>query len=213
MSNIYTSIRRQKSLVISILDYYLVITMDFFLAMEKFIRYAKFVKQMTPEALDYHERRLEKFGNFLREKYKKSKILVSDITLDNVIDFGEYLVDYARKAYNWTIEKKLSYNTRRNYFSTIRCFLKFCYVSDIPSIKWELIPPQNPIPAERQIFSENEISEIFLCPQHEDNELVGVRNELFMRVAYFTGLRSEENLNLTFEKILSGKQFQIKQKG
>ncbi|MDR0651087.1 MAG: hypothetical protein LBG59_06990 [Candidatus Peribacteria bacterium] len=63
-----------------------------------------------------------------------------------------------------------------------------------------------------EILEEEEVFSFFELAKKEKNEIIRVRNELFLRIAYFTSIRYSENLNLTFDKVLSGKPFQIFQK-
>jgi site-specific recombinase XerD len=90
--------------------------------------------------------------------------------------------------------------------------MRRCNINELSSIKWELFPKRKTKEKEIKILNEDEVFSFFACAKKEKNEIMRIRNELFLRVAYFTGIRYSENLNLTFDKVLSGKPFQILQK-
>jgi site-specific recombinase XerD len=69
-------------------------------------------------------------------------------------------------------------------------------------MKRELIPALKQIQKVRTVLTEDEVQSFFTITRVEDDEIMRVRNELFMRVAFYTGVRLSENLNLTFDQLL-----------
>ena len=61
-------------------------------------------------------------------------------------------------------------------------------------------------------LTSEEVQNFFDITQTAKNQIKKIRDELLFRIAYFTGLRKSEILNLTFDQLLDNDQFQIQGK-
>ena len=180
---------------------------------EKFLKFSSYLEGKQPVTVDHYETVLKRLNRFLEEKYDSATIDVENISLDDICDFGVYL-DEVEVPMGFSSKKltKLSQSTKSSHLSAMRAFFKRCYVSDIKTVKYEAIPFMKVRRNEIQYFSEEEIYSFFNECVNEKKEVISLRNELLFRFAYFTGLRQNEILNLTFDQVLSWEQFQIIQK-
>jgi site-specific recombinase XerD len=154
------------------------------------------------------------FRRFWEFKEKeKADFTLEDITIDDVIRFFEFL-STSRFVPNKKISKPkpLQHNTRMKYIRTLKDFFRWCSFNWYTTIKRQLFPKWKKKETEIDVLTEEEVQKFFNLCKKEKSEIVRTRNELFLRVAYYTGIRYSENLSLTFDKVLSGEPFQIKQK-
>lgn len=180
--------------------------MDYLTTIDKFKNYKQFMCNTGAISLSCTTTILQRFGKFTKW------IDIENITLDDVIEFCKYLAITPFTPKSGGKAKLLQHNTRMKYIRTIKDFIRWCAINGLSTIKRELFPKRKKQEKEMEILEEEEVFSFFELAKKEKNEIIRVRNELFLRIAYFTSIRYSENLNLTFDKVLSGKPFQIFQK-
>ena len=180
--------------------------------MEQFINYAVHLERKSKSTTDQYKTATRRFQSFLEGKYRKIPE-VSDITIADLIDFWIYLDELVvHKGISKKKTTKLSHNTKIALITTIKTFFKRCKLCKISCLDYEMIPVARQERNEICYLSHDEINNFFSLAKKEKQETIRLRNELFFRIAYFTGLRKGEILNLTFDDILHQGQFQVVQK-
>jgi site-specific recombinase XerD len=65
--------------------------MEFLVAIEKYLKYSTVLKNMHASTISCKKYRLINFYNFLLKNKNKSSLMVSDIKIDDLVNYGEYL--------------------------------------------------------------------------------------------------------------------------
>lgn len=180
-------------------------------AVAKWLRYSKYVLKRWEGTLYLYRWCTERFLKFLEEK---RKLNIEEIELDDIIDYAEY-IDNITFSYGRGYAKNLhlKHNTQIRHIAILKQFLKWCCYSKIDTnIEFNLIPIWHYNRTEVNYVTHDEILQFFKLCRQEKDPLIAIRNELFLRFAYFTGLRRNEILNLTFDDVLSDSQFQVQGK-
>lgn len=100
--------------------------------------------------------------------------------LDNL----EVLRGYSKKK-----SGKLNHNTKIALITTIRTFFKRCKTCKLQCLEYDIIPLAKQERNEVCYLTREEILAFFEVCKQEKKETIALRNELFFRLAYFTGLR------------------------
>ena len=184
--------------------------MELDIAIQKYIKYRLYVQKLAKSWVINDRGALERFNQYLFTKY--SKILdLNEIKFDDFIDYSEFLAtaEFRRWRSQWK-KIKLSHNSRVNHQRKIRLFFKRCYQNKFMNIDFRDIQIWNIKRRENaSILSHDEIKQFFEFASQWKHRLTAVRDELLFRLAYYTWLRRNEILNLTFEQLLCDNQFQI----
>ncbi len=178
----------------------------------EFLDYARYLEKRADSTLWHYKNSLNKFQKFLVENYEQVPEL-EDLRLADIVKYGEWLDN--QEFYLWLSTKKkrkLNHNTKVALITTIRIFLHRCKKSDYKCMSHDLIPIMKQKRNEICYLSQEEILKFFELAEKEKKEEIWLRNQLFFRLAYYTGLRKGEILNLTFNEILGEGQFQVRQK-
>lgn len=181
-------------------------------ALEKYLKYRRYVEKVSKNTLLLHKGALSRFIQFLFVKRSEIPEL-DEIWLDDLIEYCEYLetAEFARgKWYGKKIN--LSHNTQVAHQHCIQKFFKRCYVSRMMDAEIYHIPVAKFKPNEIVYLTHQEVESFFEITKSAKNQIKRVRDELLFRIAYFTGLRKTEILNLTFDQLLENDQFQIQGK-
>lgn len=195
-----------------ILVFCFLIKMKIDFALEKYLKYRRYVEKITNNTLIQHKGAIDRFIQFLFVQRSDIPEL-DEIWLDDLIEYCEYLetAEFTRgKGHKKKIQ--LSHNTQVFHQHCIQKFFKRCYVSRIMNTEIYHIPVAKFKPNELTYLSPQEVEWFFDITKSSKNQVKRVRDELLFRIAYFTGLRRTEILNLTFEQLLENDQFQIQGK-
>lgn len=181
-------------------------------AVEKYLKYRKFVEKITTNTLKLHRGALTRFVQFLFVQRSEIPDL-DEIWLDDVIEYCEFLetAEFSRWRGYWK-KIHLSHNTQVTHQHCIQGFFKRCYVSRLMNAEIYHIPIAKFKKTELSYLSHDEVEQFFEITKTSRDPVKRVRDELLFRIAYFTGLRKTEILNLTFDQILEDGQFQIQWK-
>lgn len=181
-------------------------------AVEKYLKYRKFVEKITTNTLKLHRGALTRFVQFLFVQRSEIPEL-DEIWLDDVIEYCEFLetAEFSRWRGYWK-KIHLSHNTQVTHQHCIQGFFKRCYVSRLMNAEIYHIPIAKFKKTELSYLSHDEVEQFFEITKTSRDPVKRVRDELLFRIAYFTGLRKTEILNLTFDQILEDGQFQIQWK-
>lgn len=181
-------------------------------AIEKYLKYRRFVEKITKNTLTLHKWVLNRFANFLQDQRGEVPHL-DEIWLDSLIDYCEYMetAEFLRGRGYWK-KVKLSHNTQVLHQHCIQKFFKWCYVSRIMNSEVYHIPVAKFKPNELVYLTHQEVEDFFEITKTSKNKIKKIRDELLFRIAYFTWLRKTEILNLTFDQLLENDQFQIQGK-
>ena len=178
---------------------------------EKWLKYEKYVIKKWEGTLYLYKGCTRRFLDFL---WLRNKSDIEEIDLEDIIDYAEYIDNIEFPYGRWYAKvRNLNHNTQIRHLSILKQFLKWCcYMRVDTNIDFHLIPIWKYKRTEVNYATHEEILQFFDLCRKEKDPLIGVRNELFLRFAYFTGLRRNEILNLTFDQILGDGQFQIQGK-
>ena len=192
--------------------FYTKISMKINEAMQKFLTFAEHLERKAESTLVQYRTSMSRFCWFLEQKYGEIPEL-NEVKLDDILEYGIYLDQLVvLKGCSKKKTTKLGHNTKTALITTIKTFFKWCKTCNLPCIDHDIIPLAKQERNEVCYLSREEILAFFECCKQEKKEVIELRNELFFRLAYYTWLRKGEILNLTFDEILSGRQFQIIQK-
>ena len=179
-------------------------------AISRFIRYLQNIQNASPYTIRNYKKSLESFGEILDQISSKEDILISDIKLDDIEQFQDFI--FAKKNRK---NQPLSARTRNLYLIPIRSFLKFCIKRELT--KKELFNPEkieiiktNPTDVSGLTSEEFQDLENF----SEKNNFLHHRNKAIIQMLFSTGLRISELCALNIENInISRKNFSIIGKG
>ncbi len=168
---------------------------------QDFYSYSKNYKGRADSTTYAYTIHLNIFRKYLCVRKHSSSVWLNAITMSAVLDFiQEVRKGTFRTRGSWPVSNK----TIHHYISTIKTFLKWCYMMDYECLKWEKIPP---ISVEQHyiadILTASQVRAMWQCAKNEPNEVIGLRNLLIMKIAYYTGMRGQEIIKLTFNDILS----------
>ena len=181
-------------------------------AMLKFLTFAELLERKAESTLVQYRTATSRFCWFLEQKYGEIPEL-STVELEDIMEYSAYLDSLeVLRGYSKKKSGKLNHNTKVALISTIRTFFKRCKTCKLKCLEYDIIPLAKQERNEVCYLTREEILAFFEVCKQEKKETIALRNELFFRLAYFTGLRKWEILNLTFDELLSGRQFQIIQK-
>lgn len=180
-------------------------------AINQFLKYAIHLEKKADSTLEHYKTATTRFAGYLSEFYWED-LELSAITLDDMINYAERLDELEVESGFSKRKRKLNHNTKVALITTIKTFFKWCKQCKYDCLEYDLIPIAKQERNELCYLTHSEILAFFDIAQKEKKETIRLRNELFFRVAYFTWLRKWEILNLTFDELLSGHQFQIIQK-
>lgn len=179
-------------------------------AAAKFIKYAEHLEKKSASTIEHYHTSINRFQSFMSGY---GEIEIEDVKIDHILDYAAYLDELeVYVGTNRTRKIRLSHNTKVALIWTIRSFFRRCRIIDLKTIPYEAIPVSKQKRNEICYLTAEEILSFFHLAQQEKKETIRLRNELFFRFAYYTWLRKWEILNLTFDEVLQGKQFQIIQK-
>jgi len=178
-------------------------------AIEKYLKYRKFVEKISTNTLKLHRWALTRFVQFLFAERSEIPDL-DEIWLDDLIEYCEFLetAEFTRGRWYWK-KIHLSHNTQVAHQHCLQKFFKRCYISRMMNSEIYHIPVARFKKTELSYLSHDEVEQFFDITKTSRDPIKRVRDELLFRIAYFTGLRKTEILNLTFEQILEDGQFQI----
>lgn len=181
-------------------------------AIEKYLKYRKFVEKISTNTLKLHRWALTRFVQFLFAERSEIPDL-DEIWLDDLIEYCEFLetAEFTRGRWYWK-KIHLSHNTQVAHQHCLQKFFKRCYISRMMDSEIYHIPVARFKKTELSYLSHDEVEQFFDITKTSKDPIKRVRDELLFRIAYFTGLRKTEILNLTFEQILEDGQFQIQWK-
>jgi len=184
--------------------------MELDIALNKYIKYRLYVQKINKISIYNDRGALTRFNQFLFTKYSKTLDL-DEITLDDFIEYSEFLWTAEFRRWKSKAKKvKLCHNSLVNHQQRIRLFFKWCYQNKFMKTDFRDLKVWNIERREKaSILSHEEILQFFNLARQNEDKMRGVRDELLFRVAYFTWLRRNEILDLTFEQIFSDNQFQI----
>jgi len=184
--------------------------MDLDIAIQKFLKYRLYIQKIHKNTISIEKWVFKRFNEFIFVKYSRI-VSLDEIKLDDFIEYAEFLETAEFKRWKNNAKKiKLSYNTQIIHQHKIRTFFKWCHLSwfmekdfgEMPI--WKFKGNKN-----LSLLSKEEIKQFIELAKNKKNRIRGIRDELLFRIAYFTWLRRNEILNLTFKQILSDDQFQI----
>ena len=184
--------------------------MELDIATEKYLRYRLYVQKISKNTITIERGAFKRFNEFLFVKY--SKVLdLDEITLDDFIEYSEFLTTAEFRRGRKSAKKiNLSHNTQVIHQQKLRNFFKRCFISGyMKKDFWEMPIWKFMKNKKISFLSHDEVKKFFELAQRKKNRITWIRDELLFRVAYFTGLRRNEILNLTFNQLLSDDQFQI----
>ena len=181
-------------------------------ALEKYLKYKKFVEKVSTNTQKLHRGAITRFIQFLFVQRSEIPEL-DEIWLDDLIEYCEYLetAEFKRgKGYGKTIH--LAHNTQIIHQRCLKKFFNWCYVSRFMDSEIFNIPLGKFKRTEISYLTSEEVQNFFDITQTAKNQIKKIRDELLFRLAYFTWLRKSEILNLTFDQLLDNDQFQIQGK-
>lgn len=180
------------------------------IAIQKYLSYRKFVQKVHKCNRLNDRGALTRFHEFMFTKYSNI-VDLDEVSLDDFIEYSEILS--TKKFRRWRSHAKnikLCHNSLVNHQRKIRQFFRFCHENQFMQTNLSKVQIWNIERREElSVLSHDEIRQFFEICKQNPNSLKGLRDELLFRIAYYTWLRKNEILNLTFEQVLSENQFQI----
>lgn len=144
---------------------------------------------------------LSRFIEFMNLRWK---IYTSDIMLEDI----ELFVWFCRKIridkssrYFWQ-QEYLSWSTVSQHLSVVRCFIKYCNTRNIVTLNPSSIENVKYHRPKIQVFDDKELQQLFHCShEFEDRPATRIRNEIFIKMLYYTWCRISEIIDIKFSDI------------
>lgn len=168
----------------------------------QYLDYARNYQGRAVASVDRYRTHLRLFRQHLLQKYNQTSYDVWDVVLSDVLDFISRV-----RAGEFRVSKRgvpLHPRTVSHHATSVKHFFRRCYLHDIECIKYDKIPyisVKNDYKPE--YLTRDQVREFRDCCLYENDELVGLRNLLILKIAYYTGMRGQEIQLLTFEQLLS----------
>lgn len=185
------------------------IKMKLDIAIDKYLKYREYVQKVEYNTLLKDRGALYRFHEYMFTK-KSYVVDLDEIVVDDIIEYCEFLwkTEFRFWRKNW-LKSTLAHNTQVVHQLAIRRFFKHCflfketennlYLMPVAKIKKKAVPS----------LTHDEVQKFFEIAKQNKVHILAVRDELMLRLAYFTGLRKNEIVSLTFDQILWDSQFQI----
>lgn len=157
-------------------------------AIQQFVKYATYLEKRAISTLDHYKTATKRFEEYLSEIYGED-LELSRITLNDMINYAERLDELEVPSGFSKKKRKLTHNTKVALITTIKTFFKWCKQCKYDCLEYDLIPISKQERNELCYLTHSEILAFFDITKQEKKEDIRLRNELFFRVAYFTGLR------------------------
>ena len=169
------------------------------LLIQEYINYQENRQARRPLTITRYSEYLKKRREYLQQKYCCVSVDMNDLEKIDVSDFALTLKSKKRK--NKTIN---------GYLAAIKSFLKRCYKQrNYETIKFDQIEFMKGELYTAEILTQTELEELFSMPAiHERQEIIILRNELYLKMLYSTGLRISELSNLETAQI-NEQQFSV----
>lgn len=173
----------------------------------QFLDYCANVRNLSSSSVDHYRMILRRLVEFCRYYYRTDTIDIRNIDLACISQFQKNLKNTKKskssRYYRDTSRTITSINTVYGRVTYTRRFFRRCHGMGWCGPMWNNISTPRKEETNVSCLSRDEIVSLFNCVDAEVCQEVKLRNKLLLSLWYYCGLRIQEALDLTFDRIES----------